>query len=86
MISMNVAGMILGIIAIMFAIIPLFGALIAVPCFVVGLPLSSVSFVKKKRVGEGIGMALAGMATNTVAMVMVIGWVILVILGFTVFE
>lgn len=78
---MNVAGMILGIIAIVFAFIPIFGAFIAIPCLAVGLPLSSVSFVKKKRVGEGIGMALAGMETNVVALVMVIAWAIVLIIG-----
>ena len=84
---MNVAGMVLGIIAIVFAFIPIVGALIAIPCIVVGLPLSSVSFVKKKRAGEGIGMALAGMATNIVALVMVIAWaVIFLIIGLSVSE
>ena len=78
---MNVAGMTLGIIAIVFGLIPIFGAFIAIPCIIVGLPLSLVSFFKKKRVGEGIGMALAGMATNVIALVMVIAWAILVIIG-----
>ena len=78
---MNVAGMILGIIAIVFAFIPIIGAFIAIPCICVGLPLSLVSFVNKKRVGEGIGMALAGMATNVIALVMVIAWAILLIIG-----
>ena len=78
---MNVAGMTLGIIAMVFALIPVFGAFIAIPCIFVGLPLSLVSFFKKKRVGEGIGMALAGMATNVIALVMVIAWAILLIIG-----
>ena len=59
---------------------------IAIPCIFVGLPLSSVSFVKKKRVGEGIGMALAGMATNVIALVMVIAWAIVLIIGLSVAE
>ena len=83
---MNVAGMTLGIIAIVFAFIPILGAFIAIPCIFVGLPLSSASFVKKKRVGEGIGMALAGMATNVIALVMVIAWAILLIIGLSVAE
>ena len=83
---MNVAGMTLGIIAIVFAFIPILGAFIAIPCIFVGLPLSSVGFVKKKRVGEGIGMALAGMATNVIALVMVIAWAILLIIGLSVAE
>ena len=46
---MNVAGMTLGIIAIVFAFIPIIGAFIAIPCIFMGLPLSSVSFVKKSE-------------------------------------
>ena len=78
---MNVAGMTLGIIAIVFAFIPIIGAFIAIPCIFMGLSLSSVSFVKKKRVGEGIGIALAGMATNVIALFMLIAWAILLIIG-----
>ena len=78
---MNVAGMILGIIAVIFAFIPVLGAFFAVPCLVIGLPLSAVDFVKKKRLGEGLGMAIAGMVTSIIALVMVVGWGILVVIG-----
>ena len=57
---MNVAGMVLGIVACIFAAIPLIGAFVAIPCAVVGLPLSAVGFQRKKAAGEGKGMAIAG--------------------------
>ena len=78
---MNVAGMILGIIAICFGFIPIAGAFIAIPCVGVGLPLSAVSFVRKRRLGEGVGMAIAGLATNIVALVLTIMWIVLFIIG-----
>ena len=37
---MGIAGMILGILAAVFAIIPIFGWIISIPCLLVGLPLS----------------------------------------------
>lgn len=78
---MAIASMILGIIAIVFAIIPLFGTFIAVPCIGVGLPLGGVSFYQHNKRGDGKGFAIAGLATNIVALVMVIGWWILVAIG-----
>ena len=38
---MAVTGMILGIIAVVFAFIPIIGAFIAIPCVGVGLPLAA---------------------------------------------
>ena len=78
---MNIAGMILGTIAIIFAFIPIFGAIIAIPCLAVGLPLSAISFVKKKRQGQGIGMAIAGLSTCIIALIMVIAWIAIIVIG-----
>ena len=75
---MNVAGIILDIIAIIFAFVPIFGSFIAIPCIAIGLPLSAVDFVKKKNRGEGLGIAIAGVATNIVALVITISWASLV--------
>ena len=75
---MAVAGMVLGIIALIFGFIPVFGAFIAFPCFAVGLPLSGVSFYQKKKAGEGLGMAIAGLATNIVALLIVILWTVII--------
>ena len=71
---MGLTGMILGITALVFGFIPLIGAFVCFPCIAVGLPLSAVGFYRYRREGKGIGMAIAGMATNVVALVVVIIW------------
>ena len=75
---MGIAGMILGIIAVLFGFIPVFGAFIAFPCIAVGLPLSGVGFYLNKKNNQGIGMSVAGLVTNIVALVFVILWITLV--------
>lgn len=69
---MGIAGMILGIIAVVFAFIPLVGVFIAWPCVAVGLPLSGVGFYRNRKAGQGTGMAIAGIATNAVGFVLVL--------------
>ena len=68
--------MILGILAIVFAIIPILGWIIAVPCLLVGLPLSIIALIQNRRRGQGYGMAIAGIVTNSLAGVIVIVWTI----------
>ena len=72
---MAVAGMILGIVAVIFAFIPVAGAFIAFPCLAVGLPLSAVGFFRNRSRGEGKGMAITGIVTNVVAFVFVVLWI-----------
>jgi len=72
---MGIAGMILGIIAILFGFIPVFGAFVAFPCIAVGLPLSGVGFYLNKKNNQGSGMSIAGLVTNIVALVFVIFWI-----------
>ena len=69
---MGIAGMILGIIGVVFAFVPLVGPFITFPCVAVGLPLSCVGFVLNRRRNQGKGMAIAGIACNTVAIVLFI--------------
>ncbi len=45
---MNIAGMVLGIIAIMFAWIPIIG-FISIPLVVIGLPLSFFGLLRSRR-------------------------------------
>ena len=71
---MAIAGMVLGIIGLIFGFIPVVGAFIAFPCIVVGLPLAIIGFVRNRKAEQGTGMAIAGMATNVVALVIVIVW------------
>lgn len=78
---MNVAGMILGIVAFLFAFVPLVGTWIAIPCAVIGLPLSGVSFAKKRKAGEGTGMAIAGIVTCVLAIIIAILWFVIVVIG-----
>ena len=73
---MGVAGMVLGILALIFGFIPLFGAFIAVPCLLVGLPLAGVSFHQNRRRGASNGMALTGMVTSVIALVVTIFWIL----------
>ena len=72
---MSIAGMILGIIATIFAFIPVVGAFIAIPCLAVGLPLATVDFFRKKNRGEGFGMAIAGIVLNICALAITIIWI-----------
>lgn len=64
--------MILGIIGVVFAFIPFVGPFIAIPCILVGLPLSVAGFVKNRRRGLGAGRAIAGMVCNGVAIIVAI--------------
>ena len=69
---MIIAGLVLGIIAIVFSFIPLVGAFIAIPCALIGLPLSIIGFFLKMRRGEGKGMAVAGTITCSAALIIAI--------------
>ena len=75
---MAVAGMILGIVALVFGFIPIFGAFIAFPCIAVGLPLSGVAFYQGRKSDSGVGMAIAGIATNVVAFVVILLWIVVI--------
>ena len=70
---MNIAGMVLGIIAIMFAWIPVVG-FVSIPFVAVGLPLSYFGLRKSKRKKAGVGMAVAGLVTNLIALVVIVLW------------
>ena len=83
---MAVAGMILGIIGVVFAFIPIFGAFVAIPCVGVGLPLAAVSFYQARKREEPLGMPIAGLATTIVAFLITVGWIVLLIIGMAVEE
>ena len=74
---MGIAGMILGILAVVFAVIPIIGWIISIPCLMVGLPLSIIGFSQNRKRGRGYGMAIAGIITNIVAIAVVILWIFL---------
>ncbi len=64
---MSIAGMILGIMAIMFAWIPIIG-FISIPLVIIGLPLSIFGLLRSRTRRRGIGMAVTGLVTNTAAL------------------
>ena len=68
---MNIAGMVLGIIAMMFAWIPLIG-FISIPLVLVGLPLSFFGLRKNRKDRSGIGMALTGLILNVLALCFIV--------------
>ena len=72
---MDIAGMVLGILAIVFVWAPLGGApeWITVLLAVVGLPLSIAAYQNARRNATRIGIAIAGMVTNIVAAAMFLG-------------
>ena len=72
---MDIAGMALGILAIVSVWTPLgeIPGWITVPLVVVGLPLSVAAYQNARRNATRIGIAIAGMATNLVAAAMLLG-------------
>ena len=72
---MDIAGMVLGILAIVFVWTPFGGApeWISAPLVVVGLPLSIVAYQNARRQATRSGIAIAGMVTNIVAAAMLLG-------------
>ena len=83
---MGIAGMILGIIGLVFSLIPIYGVIISGPCVCVGLPLSGITFFKSRKsktslLGIPFGISIAGLATNIVAIIIINVWIILLIFG-----
>ena len=75
---MGIAGMVLGIVALVFVWIPFVGV-ISIPLIIVGLPLSGVALYQGRQNETGTGMAIAGLVTNAIALIVVI--VYMVVLG-----
>ena len=78
---MAIAGMILGILATVFALIPLVGGFMAIPCLLVGLPLAGVSFSQARKANDPLGVPIAGIVLNIVGLALTIMWWVLVIIG-----
>ena len=69
---MGIAGMILGILAMIFLWIPFVGGVIALLMVAVGLPLSGAGLRSARRNGAGAGMAIAGIVLNVVALAIIL--------------
>ena len=80
---MGIAGMLLGITAIVFLVVaiwaPLFGIVVSLISILAGLPLSAVALAQGRSRGTGVGMAIAGLVTTLVALLFFILAIIIVI-------
>lgn len=75
--GLAIAGLILGIIACLFAFIPIFGAPMTTLLVLTGMPLSGVALAKSRKVKvDGKGLAIAGLVVQVVAIFIMIFWVI----------
>lgn len=77
---MNIAGMVLGIVAVTLAWIPLIG-IVSIPLVLVGMPLSIIGLRQRMQKSEGTGIAVAGIATNSVALVFILIYIFLFATG-----
>ena len=64
---MAIAGLVCGIVALVFAFIPVFGWLISAPLVAIGLPLAGVAFGLNLKRKEKFALAVSGVAVNMVA-------------------
>ena len=72
---MGTAGMILGIVAIVIIVLPIFpmDSIIAGLMALVGLPLSGVGYRNGRRRNAGVQQAIAGIVTNLIALALLLG-------------
>ena len=68
---MSIAGMILGIIAMMFAWIPVIGY-ISIPLILVGLPLAFFGLRRSRKNRSGVGMAVTGLILHLLALTFIV--------------
>ncbi len=68
--------------------IALFGfvTLLAIPCSVLGLTFSIAELKRNRMKGDGTGTAVAGLAANLAAMLVVIVWGVLIVLVIAILE
>ena len=79
---MSIAGMVLGIVAVTLAWIPFIG-IVSIPLVLVGMPLSIIGLIRRRQRGASMGMAMAGIATNSVALLFIIMYIFLFATGTT---
>lgn len=73
---MGIASMVIGIIALIFSLIPFCGSWALLPA-IVGLILGAVDMVQKKKQGQPRGMAIAGLVLNIITLVFCLFWTFL---------
>jgi len=67
---MAVAGLVLGILAIVISLIPCVGVFAIIPA-ILGIIFSAVALGQAKKAGQGKGMAMAGLILSIVAIIWV---------------
>jgi hypothetical protein len=73
--GLGVAGFVLGLVGLVFSFIPFIG-IIAWPLVIVGAVLSGVGMSKaQKGQANNMGLAVAGLVTSIIGLIMCIGWV-----------
>ena len=75
--NLGIAGMILGIIAIIVSFVPCFGWW-AIVLAVVGLVLSAISMTQAKKAGASKGMAIAGLICSILAIIIGTIWIFII--------
>ena len=70
---MGIASMIIGIVALLFGFIPFCGTWAILPAMV-GLGLGVADVIVKSKQKKGKGMAIAGLVLNPLAIMVIIGW------------
>ena len=76
---MNIASLIVGILAVLFALIPLYGPLIATPLIIIGITLSIRARHRNKQNGKdghlaSVGLMLSAGAIPTMVINTVLRW------------
>lgn len=74
---MGIASLILGIVSIIFGIIPFCGMLAIIPA-IIGIILGIVDLVKKIKENGSKGMSIAGIVLSAFAVIFIIFWVVVV--------
>lgn len=70
---MDIAALVIGIISIILAFIPLCGVIALLPA-IVGLILATIDTVAKNKAKEPLGMSIAGIVLNGMAIVIIVFW------------
>ncbi len=72
--GMGLAGLIVGIVAVLFSFIPCLGMYAIIPA-VVGIILSAISMSQAGKAGAPKGMAIGGLICSVIAVLVALYWV-----------
>ncbi len=79
---MGIASLVIGIVAIIIALIPICGAIAFLPALA-GLALGIIDLINKKNASASEGMSIAGIALNVGAIIFIVFWVFISAIGST---